>query len=60
MEDTCREGEVAVKVGNARAHLLCDRLTLHPDWPLNTDVIAAALRDVITDQCGPGNFVMTV
>lgn len=31
---------------------MTDRLTLHPDWPLNTDVIAAALRDVIEDQCG--------
>ncbi|MEQ8229681.1 MAG: TM0106 family RecB-like putative nuclease [Rhodospirillales bacterium] len=48
--------EVAVKVGNAKAHLLRDRLTLHPDWPLNTDVIAAALRDVIADQCGPRRF----
>lgn len=48
--------EIAVKVGNAKAHLLRDRLTLHPDWPLNTDVIAAALRDVIADQCGPQRF----
>jgi predicted RecB family nuclease len=45
--------EVRVKVGAAKAHLLTDRLTLHPDWPLDTDVIATALRDVITDQCGP-------
>lgn len=43
---------VAVKAGSAKAHLLADRLTLHPDWPLKTDVIAAALRDVIADQCG--------
>lgn len=43
---------IAVKAGAAKAHLLTDRLTLHPDWPLNTDVIAAALRDVIEDQCG--------
>ncbi|WP_067732776.1 TM0106 family RecB-like putative nuclease [Novosphingobium naphthalenivorans] len=43
---------VAVKAGSAKAHLLADRLTLHPDWPLNTDVIAAALHDVIEDQCG--------
>ncbi len=42
--------------GPAKAHLLSDRLTLHPDWPLNTDVIAAALRDVIDDQCGPRRF----
>lgn len=48
--------EIAVKVGNAKAHLLRDRLTLHPNWPLNTDVIAAALRDVIADQCGPQHF----
>jgi predicted RecB family nuclease len=48
--------EIAVKVGKARAHLLRDQLTLHPNWPLNTDVIAAALRDVITDQCGPRHF----
>ncbi len=44
--------EVTVKVGNARADLLRDRLTLHPDWPLRTDVIAAAIRGVIADQCG--------
>jgi uncharacterized protein len=43
---------IAVKAGPAKAHLLTDRLTLHPDWPLNTDVIADALRDVIADQCG--------
>jgi uncharacterized protein len=43
---------IAIKAGPAKAHLLTDRLTLHPDWPLNTDVIAAALRDVIEDQCG--------
>lgn len=51
-----RKREITVKVGNAKAHLLRDRLTLHPDWPLNTDVIAAALRDVIADQCGPRRF----
>jgi predicted RecB family nuclease len=48
--------EITVKAGNAKAHLLTDRLTLHPDWPLKTDVIAAALRDVIADQCGPRRF----
>ncbi len=50
MDRTARE--ITVKAGPAKAHLLTDRLTLHPDWPLNTDVIAAALRDVIADQCG--------
>jgi uncharacterized protein len=43
---------IAIKAGPGKAHLLADRLTLHPDWPLRTDVIAAALRDVIEDQCG--------
>ena len=48
--------EITLKAGVAKAHLLTDRLTLHPDWPLNTEVIAAALRDVIADQCGPRRF----
>jgi predicted RecB family nuclease len=48
--------EITVKAGPAKAHLLTDRLTLHPSWPLDTDVIAAALRDMITDQCGPLRF----
>jgi uncharacterized protein len=43
---------ITVKAGPTNAHLLSNRLTLHPDWPLNTDVIASALRDVIDDQCG--------
>ena len=48
--------EVRVKAGAANAHLLTDRLTLHPDWPLNTDVMAAAVRSVIADQCGQRTF----
>lgn len=48
--------KITVKTGVAKAHLLTDRLTLHPDWPLNTDVIAAALRDAIADQCGQREF----
>ncbi|ESR26345.1 TM0106 family RecB-like putative nuclease [Lutibaculum baratangense] len=44
--------EITIKVGSAKRDLLADRLTLHPDWPLNTDVIAGALREVINDQCG--------
>lgn len=47
-----RKRQITLKVGPGKAHLLADQLTLHPDWPLNTDVIAAALRDVIADQCG--------
>src|SRR5690606_5276702 len=30
--------------------------TLHPDKPINADVIASALRDVIDDQCGPRTY----
>ena len=48
--------EITLKAGLKKAHLLGERLTLHPDWPLNTGVIAAALRDVIADQCGPRRF----
>lgn len=48
--------EITLKIGTAKAHLLADRLTLHPDWPLNTDVIATALRRVIADQCGERNY----
>lgn len=43
---------ITLMVGNTRAHLLADRLTLHPDPPISTKVIAGALRDVIEDQCG--------
>jgi uncharacterized protein len=47
-----RTRQIIVKAGPGKDHLLADRLTLHPDWPLDTKVIAAALRDVIADQCG--------
>lgn len=47
---------VRVKVGLKRAELLADRLSLHPDWPINTGVIADAIRAVIEDQCGPVEF----
>ncbi len=51
--DAC---EITLKVGVARAELLADRLTLHPDWPLDTKVLAAAVRDVIEDQCGARRY----
>ncbi|MFN3292135.1 MAG: TM0106 family RecB-like putative nuclease [Gemmobacter sp.] len=51
-----RAGKIMVKAGPGKEHLLAERLTLHPDWPLKTDVIAAALRDVIADQCGPRRY----
>ncbi len=47
---------ITLKIGNARADLLADHLTLHPDKPISTKVIAEALRDVIADQCGPGRY----
>jgi uncharacterized protein len=48
--------EITVKAGPKNLNLLKERLTLHPDWPLNTDVIASALQDVITDQCESRRF----
>ena len=48
-----RQREVTIKAGPGKEELLTDRLSLHPNWPLGTDPIAAALRDVIEDQCGP-------
>lgn len=48
--------EITLKAGPKKTDLLTDRLTLHPDWPINTGVVAAALRDVIADQCGPRRF----
>jgi len=51
-----RAGHITVKVGPGKADLLADQLTLHPDWPLNTDVIATALREVIADQCESRRF----
>ena len=51
-----RARQITVKAGPSKADLLADQLTLHPDWPLNTGVIASALRDVIADQCGARQF----
>jgi len=47
---------VTLKVGQAKSALLANNLTLHPDPPLDTKVIAAALMDVIEDQCGQGRY----
>ena len=44
-------GEIVLKSSYNDAHLLADRLTLHPGWPFNTTGIAMALRDVVDDQC---------
>lgn len=44
--------QVTVKAGPGKDHLLGERLSLHPDWPIDTKVISTAMRDVIADQCG--------
>ena len=49
-------GEIVLKAGAKNAHLLADELTLHPGWPINTKGIAAALRDVVDDQCGSRRY----
>lgn len=49
-------GELTLKIGLAKAAVLADRLTLHPPAPVNTNVIAQSLRDVIADQCGQRRY----
>jgi uncharacterized protein len=57
IEEFDRTGRtITLRIGAARADLLADRLTLHPDKPINADVIASALLDVIEDQCGPRSY----
>lgn len=51
-----RAREITVKAGPGKADLLTEQLTLHPDWPIQTGVIAGALRDVIADQCGARRY----
>lgn len=51
-----RAHRVTLKVGAGKAALLADQLSLHPDWPVDSKVIADALRDVIADQCGPRRY----
>jgi predicted RecB family nuclease len=51
-----QSGRLTLKVRAANAAVLADRLTLHPPGPVNAEVIAHALRDVIADQCGPQRY----
>ncbi|MGA1369882.1 MAG: TM0106 family RecB-like putative nuclease, partial [Blastocatellia bacterium] len=51
-----RKREVTLKIGAGRADLLSEEMTLHPEPPLQTKVIAAAIQDVIADQCGPKRY----
>ena len=48
-----RARRATVKIGAGRGIDLPDRLSLHPPRPLPTDGLAAAVRAVIADQCGP-------
>lgn len=47
---------ITLKLGNAKSHLLADRLTLHPAKPIDPEVIAFAVRDVIRDQIEDGRY----
>ena len=47
---------ITLKIGNKNADLLTDTLTLHPDKPISTAIIAEALRDVIAVQCGARTY----
>lgn len=47
---------ITLKIGMKNAGLLTDHLTLHPDKPISTAIIAQALRDVIAGQCGPKTY----
>lgn len=49
-------GEVTLKIGKARADVLRPRLDLHPNAPLNTQVLQASIAEVIRDQCGARTF----
>ncbi len=50
------ERSIKLKIGIKKEELLGKNLTLHPDPPLNTKVIAAAITDVVRDQCGSRRY----
>ncbi len=56
IENLDRERTITIKVGIKRADILAKHLTLHPDTPLNTGVLAAAIADVVRDQCGTRRY----
>lgn len=51
-----RANRLTLKIRAANAGVLADRLTLHSPAPINTDVLAQALRDVIADQRGSRRY----
>ncbi len=50
------ERTITLKIGIKKAELLGQHLTLHPDPPLNTKVISAAIADVVRDQYGSRRY----
>lgn len=50
------ESRVTLKIGAANSAVLRDALHLHPDTPLDTSTIGAAVLDVVRDQCGPKSY----
>ncbi len=51
-----RARTATVKIGAGKGIDLPDRLSLHPPAPIGTRRLAAAVRDVIADQCGPRRY----
>ena len=52
-----RKNEIVLKIGSAQRSLLADQLSLHPDWPIRTTAIEAAITEVIQDQCGARKYL---
>lgn len=50
------ESRVTLKIGTANSAVLRDELHLHPDTPIDTSTISAAVLDVVRDQCGPKSY----
>lgn len=50
------ESRVTLKIGTANSAVLREELHLHPDTPLDTSTISAAVLDVVQDQCGPKSY----
>lgn len=50
------ECRVTLKIGTANSTLLTDKLNLHPDTPIDTSTINAAIIDVVNDQCGHKSY----
>jgi uncharacterized protein len=57
VEDMDRQKRtITLKLGKAKSHLLAEQLTLHPAKPIDPEVIALAVRDVIRDQMEGGRY----